>query len=79
MTQRIIAKPPEPLNLEDKSHRGENWRQFKRDWHFYEVAAEIDKKDGNIRVAHLLNVIGKEAQDMFETFELTERCSPCKI
>ena len=76
MAMSILAKPPEPLNLEDRTHRGENWRRFKRDWFYYERAAKIDKEDGTIRVAHevahLINVIGKEAQDLYETFDLSE-------
>ena len=67
-----LAKPPEPLNLVDPTHRGENWRQFKRDWKYYETASKINKEEGPVRVAHLLNVIGKEGQEMFETFSLSE-------
>ena len=40
--------------------------------HYYERAAKIDKEDGAVRVAHLLNVIGKDAQDLYETFNLAE-------
>ena len=72
MAMSTLAKPPEPLNLEDRTHRGENWRRFKRDWFYYERAAKIDKEEGTVRVAHLINVIGKEAQDLYETFGLTE-------
>ena len=68
----ILAKPPEPLNLEDRTHRGENWRRFKRDWFYYERAAKIDKEDSTVRVVHLINVIGKEAQDLYEMFDLSE-------
>ena len=67
-----LAKPPESLNLVDPTHRGENWRQFKRDWKYYETASKINKEEGPVRVAHLLNVIGKEGQEMFETFSLSE-------
>ena len=67
---RSVAKPPEPLNLEDRTRRGDNWKQFKRDWLYYETAAKIDKEAGAVRVAHLLNVIGKDGQDMFDTFSL---------
>ena len=67
---RSVAKPPEPLNLEDRTRRGDNWKQFKRDWSYYETAAKIDKEAGTVRVAHLLNVIGKDGQDMFDTFSL---------
>jgi len=69
---RNVAKPPEPLNLEDRTRRGDNWKQFKRDWLNYETAAKINKEDGPVRVVHLLSVIGKDGQDMFDTFLLTE-------
>lgn len=72
MAMLTLAKSPDPLNLEDRTHRGDNWRQFKRDWTYYERAAKIDKEDGAVRVAHLLNVIGKDAQDLYETFNLAE-------
>ena len=67
-----LAKPPEPLNLVDPTHRGENYWQFKQDWKYYETASKIDKEEGPVRVAHLLNVIGKEGQEMFEMFSLSE-------
>ena len=72
MATRQLAKPPEPLNLEDQTHRGEYWKQFRRDWTYYKIASKIDKESGAVRVAHLLNVIGKEGQDMFDTFNLNE-------
>jgi len=68
---RSVAKAPEPLNLEDRTRRGDNWKQFKRDWLYYETAAKINKEEGPVRVAHLLNVIGKDGQDMFDMFSLT--------
>ena len=66
-----LAKSLEPLNLEDRTHR-ENWKHFKRDWSYYEVAAKINKEEGEVRVAHLLNIVGKDAQDLYETFILAE-------
>ena len=38
---------------------------------FYEIAAKIHIEEGEVRVAHLLNVIRKEGQDMLETFTLS--------
>ena len=67
----VLAEPPEPLNLEDRSHRGENWKQFKRDWTYYEIVSKIDNEDDVVRVAHLLNVIGRDTQELFETFNLS--------
>ena len=72
MAISTLAKPPKLLNLEDRTHQGKNWRRFKRDWFYYERAAKIDKEDGTVRVAHLINIIRKEAQDLYETFNLSE-------
>ena len=69
MTSSNIARPPEPLNLEDRAHRGENWKNFKREWSYYEIAAGIASRTEKIRVAALLNVIGRDALDMYETFQ----------
>ena len=33
---------------------------------------KINKEDVTVRVAHLLNVIGTESEDMFKTFNLLE-------
>ena len=48
-----LAKSPELLNLVDKTHCGENWKHFKCEWSYYEVAAKINKEEGEVRVAHL--------------------------
>ena len=72
MASQTLAKPPEPLNLEDTTRQGNHWRQFKRNWTYYETASKIDKEDGPVWVAHLLNIIGKDGQEMFETFSLSD-------
>ena len=69
MASNSIGKPPEPLNLEDRAHHGENWKNFKREWSYYEIAAGIATKTEKIRVAALLNVIGRDALDMYETVQ----------
>ncbi|CAH3176800.1 unnamed protein product, partial [Porites lobata] len=40
-----LAKPSDPLNLEDRSHRGDNWLHFKRAWQIYEQATGISKQE----------------------------------
>ena len=50
MASNNFAKPPEPLNLEDRAHRGENWKNFKREWSYYEIAAGIATKAEKVRV-----------------------------
>ena len=36
-----MAKVPDPLSLEN---RGESWKQFKREWKFYEIASKNVKR-----------------------------------
>ena len=52
------AKIASPLNLSNLLHQGENWKSFRREWKFYELAAGIHKKAQEVRVASLLNVVG---------------------
>ena len=73
------AKIPLPLNLSDRLHQGENWKSFRREWKFYELAAGIHKKAQEVRVASLLNVIGKEGMDMYETFQWENSSDALKI
>jgi len=63
------AKIHSPLNLSDRLYQGENWKSFRREWKFNELAAGIHKKSQEVRVASLLNVIGKEGMDMYEAFQ----------
>ena len=67
-----LAKPPDPLNLEDRSHRGDNWLHFKRAWQIYEQATGISKQEGPVRVAHFLKAIGREGVQLFDTFNFDE-------
>ena len=66
------AKIPSPLILSDRLHQGENWKSFRREWKFYELAAGIHKKAQEVLVASLLNKIGKEGMDMYETFQCSK-------
>ena len=73
------AKIASPLNLSNLLHQGENWKSFRREWKFYELAAGIHKKAQEVRVASLLNVIGKEGMDMYETFQWGNSSDALKI
>ena len=67
-----LAKPTDPLNLEDISQKGDNWLLFKGTWQIYEQGTGISKQEGPVRVAHFLNVIGREGVQMFNTFTFYE-------
>ena len=73
------AKIPLPLNLSDRLHQGKNWKLFRQEWKFYELAAGIHKKAQEVRVASLLNVIGKEGMDMYETSQWENSSDTLKI
>ncbi|XP_022807246.1 uncharacterized protein LOC111344293 [Stylophora pistillata] len=70
------AKAPAPLNLFDRLHQGENWKLFRREWKFYELAAGIHRKADEVRVASLLNVVVKEGLD---TSQLPSASLDCYI
>ena len=73
------AKIPLPLNLSNRLHQGENWKSFRHEWKFYELAAGIHKKAQEVQVASLLYVIGKEGMDMYETFQWKNSSDALKI
>ena len=73
------AKAPAPLNLSDRLHHGENWKLFCRECKLYELAAGIHRKADEVRVASLLNVVGKEGLDMYETFQWEDASHALKI
>ena len=52
---------------------------IRREWKFYELAADIHKKAQEVRVASLSNVIGKEGMDMYETFQWGNSSDALKI
>ena len=53
--------------------------KFRRNWKYYEITADIHKKSDEVRVCSLLNVIGKDAIDMYETFQWDGPCDAMKI
>ena len=78
-TASATAKIPSPLILSDRLHQGENWKSFRREWKFYELAAGIHKKAQEVRVASLLNVIGKERNEHIRTFQWGNSSDALKI
>ena len=66
MSAGPTAKVPDPITLEN---RGESWKQFRREWKFYEIATKISKEEDDIRIAALMNVIGREGMDLIDTFQ----------
>lgn len=59
-----------PLKLD--GNLSENWRKFKRNFDIFLVAGELNEKTDTIKINTLLNAIGEEAVEVFDSFNLTE-------
>ncbi|XP_029055276.2 uncharacterized protein K02A2.6-like, partial [Osmia bicornis bicornis] len=66
-----IFKPPKSLSLE--GNISENWRKFKQAFEIFINASGKSKTEEEVKVAILLNLIGEEAVELFNTFTLTEQ------
>ncbi|XP_039299843.1 uncharacterized protein LOC120355483 [Nilaparvata lugens] len=64
------AKVPGPLRLD--GNLAENFRKFKQNFEIYLLAAGHEKKDTKIKTAILLNVIGEDAVELYNTFNLDD-------
>ena len=62
--------PPKPLVMDD--NLATSWKQWKKVWQRYEIAAGIYKQDDIVRVSTLLSVIGEDAAKAFDTFTWEE-------
>ncbi|XP_033331387.2 uncharacterized protein LOC117223276 [Megalopta genalis] len=61
---------PEPLRI--KGNLEDNWRRFKRDYDLFMTATGRDAQSKDVQAATLLNLIGSEAIDVFETLDVSE-------
>ena len=48
------VSPPKELNLDDNANISEAWRRWKREFDFFMVATETDKKGDKIKTSTLL-------------------------
>lgn len=67
MTEHV--KTVDPLKLD--GNLGENWRKFKRNYDIFALAAGLNLKEDVVKINTLLNAIGPEAVEMYDTFDLT--------
>ena len=50
----------------------ENWRRFKRHFDIFLAAGKLNVENDEVKINTLLNAVGEEAIDVFDTFGLTE-------
>ncbi|XP_031328603.1 uncharacterized protein LOC116159695 [Photinus pyralis] len=65
-----IFKPPEPLHLD--GNISDNWRKFEQQFQIFIEATELDQKSEAKQLAVLLNLVGNDGLDLYNSFTLTE-------
>ena len=62
--------PPKSLIVDD--NLASDWKQWKKVWQRYEIAAGIYNEEDLVRVSTLLSVIGEDVVRAFDTFVWSE-------
>lgn len=60
-----------PAKLRTDGNVSENWKNFKRQLELFMTATELNAKTSEVKAAVVLNLIGQDAIDVFDTFDLT--------
>ncbi|XP_055910817.1 uncharacterized protein K02A2.6-like [Eupeodes corollae] len=70
-----------PHSLSLDGNLKENWKRFKLQFDIYSTATKTNKEDAEVLVARLLSCAGREAIELFQTFNMTEadRKVPTKV
>lgn len=71
-TKKMSELLARPTKLRTEGNLAENWKQFRRQLDIFMIASEFSTKSHEIRIAVLLNIIGQDAIDLFDTFDLTD-------
>lgn len=61
---------PQPMSFE--RNLSENFKKFRQNLEIYMVASGKDEKSAKIKVATILNLIGEDGVEVFDTLKLTE-------
>ncbi|XP_077255650.1 uncharacterized protein LOC143893810 [Temnothorax americanus] len=64
------GKPPKSLDL--SGNISENWRKFKQSFDIFLKASGSIRKPDEIKVAILLNIVGEDGIELYNTFNLQE-------
>lgn len=70
MTDNMV-KRPDPLDV--NGNVSESWRRFKRSFDIFMEAADIMTKPDKQKINVLLNCVGPEAVDFYDSFTMTEQ------
>lgn len=65
----LLARPSK-LRLD--GNVADNWKHFRRQLDIFMIASEYNNKSSEVKTAVVLNLIGQDAIDLFDTFDLNE-------
>ncbi|CAB4045301.1 Hypothetical predicted protein, partial [Paramuricea clavata] len=65
--------PPKELNLDNNANIYEAWHRWKREFEFFLVTTETDKKADNIKTSTLLTCIGHRSRERFKFFNVKQQ------
>lgn len=61
-----------PTALKTSGNMATNWRNFHKQFMIYLKASGLVNKESDVKTAILLNIIGEEASELLETFDLDD-------
>jgi len=75
-----MEKVPLPLKLDlNAKNKSNNWKIFLQMWKNYELATDLQEATNEKRVATLLSIVGKEALELYNTFQWENESDAYKI
>ena len=72
MTSNTTSHIPPPNALILSANVATGWKKFLAQWRNYEVATDLTSADEKKRVAIFLACAGSDAQELFDTFDLSD-------
>ena len=72
-----LCKPPNPLSF--TGNVAQNWREFEEQLKWYLAGTETDEKPDLAKIGIMLSHAGKEARDVYKTFEWAAEADKTKF
>lgn len=66
-----FLRPPKPLVIEHDKDMAKEWKLWKQQYHYFEVAAGLTGKPENVQVATFMSAIGYSAIQIYNSFPET--------
>ena len=70
--------PPKELNLDSNENISEAWKRWKKEFQFFLVATETDKKDDKVKTSTLLTCIGQRSREVYYNFTFDDPADAMK-